>query len=57
MSWKNMVLQLWPKMLSTNQISAFSDHQYFWKESIEGLDSLDGDNHQRNVTSETNTFG
>ena len=57
MSWKNMVLQLRPKMLSTSQISAFSDHQYLWKESIEGLDSLDGYNHQRNVTSETTTFG
>lgn len=57
MSWKNMVLQLWPKMLSNNQISAFTGQQYLWKESIEGLNSLDGDKHQRNVTSETTTFG
>ena len=27
MSWKNLVLQLWPKMLSTNQIAVFFDHQ------------------------------
>ena len=29
---KNPVLQLWPQILSTNQIVAFFDHQYLWKE-------------------------
>ena len=34
MSEKNLVLSLWPKMLSTNQTSVFFDHQYLWKKSI-----------------------
>ena len=33
MSGKNVVLHLWPKMLSANQIAVFFDDQYLWKES------------------------
>ena len=38
MSGKNLVLQLWAKMLSTNQVAVLSDHQYLWKESIDTFD-------------------
>ena len=33
-SGKYLVPQLWPKMLSADQIAAFFDHQYLWKGSI-----------------------
>ena len=29
---------LWPKMLLTNQIAVYFDHQILWKESIDNLD-------------------
>ena len=45
MSRKNLVFQLWPSMLSVNQIAVFFDHQYVWKGSIDLLDFLHGDNH------------
>ena len=32
--WEKLVLQLWPKMLSANQIAVLFDHEYLWKESI-----------------------
>ena len=58
MSGKNLFFfQLWPEMLSINQIAVFFDHQYLWKESINLLDYLHGINHQRKVASESNTFG
>ena len=53
---KNLIVQLWPAMLSTNQIAVFLDHQYFWKESIFTLDFLHGDNYQGKVGSETTAF-
>ena len=40
MSGKNLVLQLWPKMVSVNLITVLFDHQYLWKESIHFLDFL-----------------
>ena len=57
MSGKNLVLELWPKMLSVNQIAVFFDHRYLWKESIDTLDFLPGINYQGDVASETTTFG
>ena len=35
---KNQVLQLWPKMLSANQIMVLFDHKYLRKESSDPLD-------------------
>ena len=32
------VLQLWPKMLSINQITVVFGHQYLWKESTDTTD-------------------
>ena len=50
--WKNMSLQLWPKMLVTNWIAVSFDHQYPLKKSIDTLDFLHRDNdHQRKVAS------
>ena len=49
MSWKNLILRLWLKMLSTNQIAVFFDHQYLWKESINILDFLFWDNNQGKI--------
>ena len=46
MSGKNLVLQLWLKKLSTNQIAVFFDHQYLFKELFNTLDFLHRDNHQ-----------
>ena len=58
MSWKNVVLlQLCPKMLSTNQIAIFFDHQYPWKESVDIIDFLRGNNHQGEIGDETSAFG
>ena len=37
-SAKYHVLQLWPKMLSINQIAVFFGHQYLWKESTDTTD-------------------
>ena len=54
---KNLVLQLWPKMLSANLIAVFFDHQYLWKESIHLLHFLYGDDHQRRAGCETACFG
>ena len=49
MSRKNLALQLWPKMLSTNRIREFFGHQYLWEESIGILGFLHEDNHLGNV--------
>ena len=46
----------WPNMLPANQIPVFLYHQYLWKESINTLDYLHGDNHEVKVGSETITF-
>ena len=43
-------------MLSANQIVGFFDHQYFWKESVDILDLVHGDNHHGMVAYETATF-
>ena len=43
MSGKNLTLQLWPEMLSVNQIAVFFDHQYFWKEPMDLIDFLHGE--------------
>ena len=43
MAGKNLVLPLWYKMLSTNQIAVFFDHQYLSKEFIDTLVFLYGD--------------
>ena len=39
------VLRPWPKLFLANQIAVFFDHQFLWKESINILDFLHGDNH------------
>ena len=49
MSRKNLALQLWPKMLSTNRVREFFGHQYLWEESIGILGFLHEDNHLGNV--------
>ena len=56
MSEKNLVLRLWLKIFSTNQIAVFFDHQYLFKESTNTLDFLHGDIHQGEVGSESSTF-
>ena len=35
--WENLIFQLWPKMLPTDQITVFFFHQYHFKESINTL--------------------
>ena len=50
------VVQLWSKILSTYQIAGFFDYQCLWKESINGLDFLHGDNHQGKLVTETTTY-
>ena len=57
MSRKNLVLESWPKIFSTNQVAVFFDHQYLWKESIDTLDFLHEDNNQGKVDYEKTTFG
>ena len=44
-------------MFSASQIALSFDHQYLWKESINLLGLLNGDNHQREVASQTTSFG
>lgn len=39
-SEKNLVFQLWPKMLLISQTAEFLNHQYLWKESLNMLDFL-----------------
>ena len=56
MSGKNLVLQLWPKLPSTNQIALPFDYEYLLKELIDTLDLLHGDNHQGKVGAKTTTF-
>ena len=46
MSGKNLVIQLWSKMPSTNQIAEFFDHEYLWKESFDILDFPKEVNHR-----------
>ena len=55
--WGKCSFSIWPKVLSTNQIAAFFDHQCLWKKSVDIFDLLHGDNHQKKVRSETNPFG
>ena len=55
--WEKHSSSVMPKVLLSNQIPGFFDHQYLWKESIGILDFLHGDNHQRKVASETTTLG
>ena len=43
--------------LSSNPKAGLFDHQYLWKESVNILDFLLGDNHQRKEASKTTTFG
>ena len=57
MSRKNLVLQLWPKMLSANKIAVFFNHQFLCTESSNLLDFFDRDNHQKKVASKTTIFG
>ena len=54
---KNLVLQLWFKLLQTNQIWLFIDHKYLWKGSINNLNLLHEDNLKGKVESGTTTFG
>ena len=56
MSPKNL-LQLWPKMLSAQQVAFTFDHEYLWKKSINILGFLNRDSHQREIASEITTFG
>ena len=55
-SEKILVLKLQAKMLSSNQIARFFDHQYLWKESISILEFLYECSHQGKVASEATTF-
>ena len=58
MSGKNLaLLQSWPKMLSTNHIAVFFDHQDLWNESSNILDLLYGHNHEGKLGSGATTFG
>ena len=43
-------------MLLANQIVGLFDHQYLWKESIDFLDFLQGDNCQGKLASESTAF-
>ena len=52
-----MFRQVWLKMLLTNKIAVFFDHQYLWKESIDTFDFMHGDNNQGKIGSEITTFG
>ena len=47
MSRKNLLLQLWPEMLSANQIAVLFDHQYLLKESRDLLDFMYGDSRRK----------
>ena len=55
-SGKNLVLQWWFKMLLTNQLAGFFDHQYVGKESIDILVFLHVVSYQWKIASETTTF-
>ena len=46
MSGKNLVLELWSKILSANQVVVYVDHQYLSNELSYFLDFLHGENHQ-----------
>ena len=54
---KNLVLQLWPKMLLTNHTAGFFDREYLWKESIDVLVFLQGACDQGKVASKTTFLG
>ena len=45
MSGKNLVLELWPKMLSANQIAGIFDHLYLLKGLIPHIDFLHANRH------------
>ena len=55
-SGKILVHKLLTKMLSSNQIAGFFDHQYIWKKCLIFLDFLYGDIHVGKVACETATF-
>lgn len=52
-----MVPQLWPKIVSANQIAVLFDHQYIWNKPLYILDFLHGDIYLGKVASETDTSG
>ena len=54
MSGKNIFRQLWPKMLSFNQIAVFLYHQYLWNELV---DTLHKDNQQGKAAYEASIYG
>ena len=55
-SEKILVHKVQDKILSSNQIAGFFDHQYHWKELINILDFLYGGIHQGKVASATNVL-
>ena len=57
MSGKNLVLKLWPKMLSANQIAGIFDHLYILKGLIPHFDFLHADRHPWKEEAECNTLG
>ena len=57
MSGKNLVLELWPKMLSANQIAGIFDHLYLLKGLIPHFDFLHAGRHPRKEEAECNTSG
>ena len=57
MSGKNLVLELWPKMLSANQIAGIFDHLYLLKGLIPHFDCLHGCRHPWKEEAECNICG
>ena len=57
MSGENLAVGCYQLYLSSNPKAGLFDHQYLWKESVNILDFLLGDNHQRKEASKTTTFG
>ena len=57
MSKKNMVPQLWPKIVSANQIAVLFDHQHIWNKPLYILAFLHGDIYLGKLASETDTSG
>ena len=56
MSMKNLVLHLWTKLLSANQIAVFFDLQCLWKDTYLSYFLLYGDNHQTKLAFDTAKF-
>ena len=57
MSGKLVVHKLWARMLLSNQIVGFLDHEYLWTLWINLFGFLHGDIHQGKVASENTIFG